>query len=125
MSDPIPPRTLAGSGVDEDESEEVKLLWQCLLIAEAAVIRSVRSQIDAGAKAIMICEPAACTAYISPRQLKAGSDILDRLVMEPNLRIKTMLDDAGCDLIFHDCGELIDPMVGLSQPVASRGSQPG
>lgn len=111
MSDPISAAALAGSGVGRDESEEVKLFWQCLLIAEAAVMRSVRSQIDAGAKAIMICEPAACTAYISPRQLKAGSDIFERLVMEPNLRIKTMLDDAGCDLIFHDCGELIDPMV--------------
>ena len=31
--------------------------------------------------------------------------------MEPNLRLKAALTDAGCDLIFHDCGELIDPMV--------------
>ena len=31
--------------------------------------------------------------------------------MEPNLRLKRVLDEAGCDLIFHDCGELIDPMV--------------
>lgn len=111
MSDPISAAALAGSGAGVGESEEVKLLWQCLRIAETAVMRSVRSQIDAGAKAMMICEPAACTAYISPRQLKAGSDIFERLVMEPNLRIKAALDDAGCDLIFHDCGELIDPMV--------------
>ena len=111
MSDPISAAAIAGSGVNENESEEVKLLWQCLRMAEAAVMRSVRSQIDAGAKAMMICEPAACTAYISPRQLKAGSDIFERLVMEPSLRLKAALDDAGCDLIFHDCGELIDPMV--------------
>ena len=111
MSDPISAAAMAGSGVDENESEEVKLLWQCLRISEAAVMRSMRSQIKAGAKAMMICEPAACTAYISPRQLKAGSDIFERLVMEPNLRIKAALKDAGCDLIFHDCGELIDPMV--------------
>ena len=60
---------------------------------------------------MMICEPAAYTAFLSPRQLKAGSSIFERLVMEPNLRLKAALDAAGCDLIFHDCGELIDPMV--------------
>ncbi len=31
--------------------------------------------------------------------------------MEPNLRLKAVLDQGACDLIFHDCGELIDPMV--------------
>ncbi len=59
----------------------------------------------------MICEPTACSAFISPRQLKAGSDLFERLVMEPNLRLKAMLEEAGCDLIFHDCGELIELMV--------------
>ncbi len=59
----------------------------------------------------MICEPAACTAFLSPRQLRAGSNLFERLVMEPNLRLKAVLDAAGCDLIFHDCGELIDLMV--------------
>jgi hypothetical protein len=59
----------------------------------------------------MICEPAACTAYISPRQVKAGSLLFEHLVMEPNLRLKAVMDEAGCDLIFHDCGELVDPMV--------------
>ena len=111
MSDPISAAAMAGSGVQEDESDEVRLLWQCIRIAETAVMKSVRGQIDAGARAIMICEPAACTAFISPRQLNAGSDIFERLVMEPNLRVKAALDRAGCDLIFHDCGELIDMMV--------------
>jgi hypothetical protein len=59
----------------------------------------------------MICEPAANKAFLSPRQMKAGSSIFERLVMEPNLRVKAALEAAGCDLIFHDCGELIDPMV--------------
>lgn len=31
--------------------------------------------------------------------------------MEPNLRLKSLLEESGCDLIFHDCGELIDSMV--------------
>src|SRR5579862_7567769 len=111
MADPISAAAMAGSGVQEDESDEVRLLWQCIRIAETAVMKSVRGQIDAGARAIMICEPAACTSFISPRQLKAGSDIFERLVMEPNLRVKAALDGGGCDLIFHDCGELIDMMV--------------
>jgi uroporphyrinogen-III decarboxylase len=111
MADPIPATAMAGSGVGSGESDEVKLLWQCLHMAEAAVLRSLQSQVANGAQAIMICEPAACKAYISPRQMKAGSNIFERLVMEPNLRLKAALDEAGCDLIFHDCGELIDEMV--------------
>jgi hypothetical protein len=111
MPDPITAAALAGSGVAPEDSDEVRLLWQCLRIAEAAVQRSVRSQIAHGARAIMICEPAACTAFLSPRQLKAGSRLFEQLVMEPNLRLKAVLDAAGCDLIFHDCGELIDLMV--------------
>jgi hypothetical protein len=111
MADPITAAAMAGSGMEPQDSADVRLLWQCLRVAEAAVIRSVRSQIAHGARAIMICEPAACTAFLSPRQLKAGSNLFERLVMGPNLRLKTALDEAGCDLIFHDCGELIDPMV--------------
>jgi hypothetical protein len=111
MPDPITAVAMAGSGVAPEDSDEVRLLWQCLRIAEAAVQRSVRSQIAHGARAIMICEPAACTAFLSPRQLKAGSRLFEQLVMEPNLRLKAVLDAAGCDLIFHDCGELIDLMV--------------
>jgi uroporphyrinogen-III decarboxylase len=111
MADPITAAAMAGSGVEAEDSDEVSLLWQCLRVAEAAVLCSVRSQIRHGAKAVMICEPAACIAFISPRQIKSGSDLFERLVMEPNLRLKAALDEAGCDLIFHDCGELIDSMV--------------
>ena len=66
----------------------------------------VTSQIAHGAQAMMICEPAACKAYISPRQIRSGSQIFEKLVMGPNLRVKALLDSANCDLIFHDCGEL-------------------
>jgi hypothetical protein len=31
--------------------------------------------------------------------------------MQPNLRLKGVLEGAGADLIFHDCGELIPFMV--------------
>jgi hypothetical protein len=111
LADPITAAALAGSGTQPEDSGGVRLLWQCLRLAEAAVERSARSQIAHGARVVMICEPAACTAFLSPRQLKAGSHIFERLVMEPNLRLKAVLDAAGCDLIFHDCGELIDLMV--------------
>lgn len=111
LADPITLAAMAGSGVEAEDSDEVRLLWQCLRVSEAAVLRSVRSQIRSGARAIMICEPTASTAFISPRQLKAGSNLFERLAMEPNLRLKAALEEAGCDLIFHDCGELTDPMV--------------
>lgn len=111
MADPITAAAMAGRGMAPEDSDDVRLLFQCLQAAEAAVYRSVRSQIAHGARAIMICEPAANTSFLSPRQLKAGSGIFERLVMEPNLRLKAVLDHGACDLIFHDCGELTDPMV--------------
>jgi hypothetical protein len=111
MADPIFATAMIGRGAGPEDSPEVQLLWQCLRMSEAAVLRSVKSQMAHGAKAMMICEPAACTAFLSPRQLKAGSDIFERLVMAPNLRVKAALDEGHCDLVFHDCGELIDGMV--------------
>ena len=111
LADPITAAAMAGSGVEAEGLDDVKLLWQCLRVSETAVLRSLRNQIRHGARAIMICEPTACSAFISPRQLKAGSNLFERLVMEPNLRLKAALDEGGCDLIFHDCGELIDLMV--------------
>ena len=38
MADPISAGAMAGSGVEESESDEVRLLWQCIRIAEAAVL---------------------------------------------------------------------------------------
>jgi len=111
MRDPITAAALAGRGISPDDSDDVRLLFECLRVAEAAVQSSVRSQFAHGARAIMICEPAANTAFLSPRQLKAGSDVFERLVMQPNLRLNAVLDSLRCDLIFHDCGELMDLMV--------------
>lgn len=111
LRDPIAAVALAGSGMQPEDSPEILLLHQCLRAAEAAVLRSIRSQVEHGAAAIVVCEPAACTAFFSPRQLRAGSNAFEQFVMEPNLRIRSALDAAGCNLIFHDCGELIDSMV--------------
>jgi hypothetical protein len=111
MADPITAAAMAGRGTPPSESDEVLLLHQCLELAEAAVLRSVTSQIALGARAIMICEPAASKAYLSPRQIRSGSNIFEEFVMAPNLRVKELLDSANCDLVFHDCGELTDEMV--------------
>ena len=62
LADPITLAAMMGAGVTAEESDGVRLLKQCLRMAEAAVRRSVRSQIEHGARAIMICEPAACIA---------------------------------------------------------------
>lgn len=111
MADPIAATALAGGGMSADESPDVCLLGQCLRMAEAAIERAVKRQIACGAKAIMVCEPAACTAFFSPRQLRAGSQVFEQFVMQPNLRLNAVLQEAGCGLIFHDCGVLIDSMV--------------
>ena len=111
VADPISPVAMAGSGVTPDEDAGVLMVERCLQLACATVERSARAQIDAGAKALLVCEPAANTVYLSPRQMKRGADILDRFVLEPNRRLRALLDQRGVDLIFHDCGELMTEMV--------------
>jgi hypothetical protein len=111
MTDPITAVALAGCGLSPEDEPQVRLLLDCHEAAEDVVLRSVRSQLEHGARAILVCEPAANTAYLSPRQMRAGSPLFERLVLEPNARLKAALDGAGADMIFHDCGELTDAMV--------------
>jgi uroporphyrinogen-III decarboxylase len=111
MADPITAVAMAGMGITGEEDPGVLMLERCHALAEMTVRRSVEAQIRAGAKAILICEPAANAVYISPKQLEAGSGIFDRLVLEPALRVKQQLASAGVDLLFHDCGELTTGMV--------------
>jgi uroporphyrinogen-III decarboxylase len=111
VADPITPVAMAGSGVTADEDEGVRTVERCLQLAAATVERSARAQIEAGAKALVVCEPAANTVYLSPRQMKRGADLLERFVLEPNRRVRAVLEQCGTDLIFHDCGELLTDMV--------------
>lgn len=111
VADPITAIAIAGMGVRPEDDPEVLLIHRCLALAEMTVSRSLAAQIEAGSAAIMICEPAANRVYLSPKQIRAGADILERLVLEPNLRLKGQLAASGVDLIFHDCGELTDSMV--------------
>jgi uroporphyrinogen-III decarboxylase len=111
LADPITPLALAGSGLTAGEDGSILLAERALALAEMAVVRSVCAQIRAGARAMLICEPAANRVYLSPRQIEAGSDIFERFVIQPHLRLKSRLDAGGVDLIFHDCGELTRFMV--------------
>lgn len=111
MADPITAVAMAGAGVAAEDEPQVLLAERALELAECAVHRAVRAQIEAGAKAMLICEPAANRVYISPKQVEAGAGVFEQFVMQPDLRLKSLLESAGVDLIFHDCGELTTEMV--------------
>ena len=57
LADPITPVAMSGMGLAGTNEPAVRLAEQCLAISEAAVARSVRAQAEAGAQALMICEP--------------------------------------------------------------------
>lgn len=111
LSDPIMPVAMAGMGMTGQDDMEVLLAERALALAELSVARSLKAQIEAGAQAVCVCEPAANVVYLSPNQIEQGADIFERFVMAPNRRVRDQLHDAGVGLILHDCGELIDPMV--------------
>jgi uroporphyrinogen-III decarboxylase len=112
ISDPITPVFLAGDGATADDEEEVALVERLLELAQRTIRTYLAAQIEAGAKAIILCEPAANKVYFSPIQLEESHAVFDRYVMDLNLAIREQLRAAGVDLIFHDCGELTDGMVG-------------
>jgi uroporphyrinogen-III decarboxylase len=127
LADPITPIAMSGMGLTADEDPGVLMVERTLALAESVVARSLAAEGAAGAAAIVVCEPAASKVYLSPKQLDAGSDIFERLVIAPNLRLRQQLADLGVDLIFHDCGELTDAMVAefghrLRPAVLSLGS---
>jgi uroporphyrinogen-III decarboxylase len=126
VTDPITPIYLAGTGATADEEPELALIEQLLELAERVIHRYLHAQIDAGAKAIIVCEPAANTVFFSPKQLAESYAVFDRFVMAPARRIVDLLRSRGVDLIFHDCGELTDKMVtrfaGLGAVMLSFGS---
>jgi hypothetical protein len=111
LKDPISAIYMAGMGMTGSEDEEVKMVETALEVAIAIILSSIEQQLEVGAKAICVCEPAANKVYISPNQLEAGSDIFDRLVISYNKQIRDLIGRYDSDLIFHDCGELTDGMV--------------
>ena len=111
VKDPITPVFLAGSGMTPEEEPEVAVVEKCLAAGTEIILAYLTAQADAGAKAIIVCEPAANLVYFSPNQLEESFEIFERYVMEPMRRITALLDSKGVDLIFHDCGELTEKMV--------------
>lgn len=111
VKDPITPVFLAGSGMTGDDEPEVAVVEKCLEAGLQVILAYLAAQADAGAKAIIVCEPAANLVYFSPNQLAESFEIFDRYVMSPMRKIKALLDAKGVDLIFHDCGELTNEMV--------------
>lgn len=115
VAEPIMPVYMAGEGATPEEDEDVAMLMAVLELACRVVVRYIDKQIDAGARAMFVCEPAASTVYLSPTQMAHDPaerpDAFDRCVMAFNRRVIEALDARGCDLILHDCGELGDEMV--------------
>lgn len=126
IADPIAPIYLAGMGMTGEEEPEIRMVEVTLELSMMVILRSMQAQIEAGARAVFIAEPAANRVYISPKQLEQGSDIFERMVMRYLRRIKAFLDERGVDLIFHCCGELTDEMVqqyaSLEPVILSLGS---
>jgi len=111
LADPITPVFLAGTGATAIEEPDVALVEAALVAAEKVISAYLDAQITAGAKAVIVCEPAANLVYFSPKQLEVDFTVFDRFVMAPMQRIQQKLAHHGVDLIFHDCGELTDGMV--------------
>jgi len=117
LADPIAAVALAGRGVPAEDEPLVATAERSLLLAERTVHRSVRAQAEAGAAAVIVCEPAASALFVSPRQMARGSPVFERFVLEPLLRLKGVLDDHGVDLFLHDCGE---PTTSMIEAIAAR-----
>lgn len=111
LADPITPVFLLGSGMSAEEEPEVAMVEQLIEYGTRIILRSIRLQCEAGAKAVCVCEPAANIVYLSPKQLEENWSIWHDLVIEPNKRIRQLLSELDADLVLHDCGELIPDMV--------------
>ncbi len=126
LADPITPIYLAGRGVTGEDDPDVQTMEAALDLSLEMVLSLVRAQVEAGAKAVFIAEPAANVVYVSPKQMEAGSDVFDRYVGGSHRRLKSLLAERGADLIFHCCGELTDDMVrafaALDPVILSLGS---
>ncbi len=111
VADPIAPVFLAGTGATAEEEPEIAVVEAAIRTGTELILAYLDAQIDAGARAFILCEPAANNVYFSPNQLAEGYDVFERLVMAPLQRIKDRMAARGVELVFHDCGELTSGMV--------------
>jgi uroporphyrinogen-III decarboxylase len=106
LADPITAVYIAGTGVTGADDPEIALLERVMEISQAIVMRNLKAQIAAGAKLMFIAEPAGAANFISPIQMAEGSDVYQRFVVGPNLRVKAELASAGVELFLHCCGDM-------------------
>lgn len=111
LADPITPLALMSSGVSGNEDSDVSLASAALRMALATVLRSVRAQTAAGARAVILCEPAVSVTYLSPRMMARAPQVLERFVLSPLRRVRDQIAAARADLILHDCGQLSTDLV--------------
>ncbi len=95
LADPITPLALAASGLTEDDDSGIRLASAALDLALATVLRSLRAQAAAGARAVIVCEPAISVTYLSPRQMARAPRVLDRFVLDPLRAVRRHLDACG------------------------------
>lgn len=111
LSDPITPLAMMASGVSEEEDGGVRLASAALRLSLATVLRSVRAQVEAGARAVIVCEPAVSVTYLSPRMMARAPQVLEKFVLAPLRRVRDQIAKGGADLILHDCGQLNTDLV--------------
>jgi uroporphyrinogen-III decarboxylase len=111
LADPITAIFMAGRGRTAADCPPVALLEAAYVIAARVIRWSLDRQLAAGARAIFVCEPAASVAYLSPRQIAAGVNLLERFVLGPNRAVAEQIQKGGGELIFHCCGELTPDFV--------------
>jgi len=126
VADPITPIALAGMGVTAEDDEEIRTVEAVLELGMRVIMHSIAAQVQAGAKAIFIAEPAANNVFLSPNQIADGAEIFDHFVMSYHRQIKAFLDEHGVDLYFHCCGELTEYLLrkfcALDPAILSLGS---
>jgi uroporphyrinogen-III decarboxylase len=127
LDDPIAAVALAGRGLAEEDEPLVASASRALALSELVVHRSLTAQVEAGAQAVIVCEPAASAVFVSPRQMASGSPVFDRFVVSPLLRLRAVLDAQGALLVLHDCGDttpaMVEALAGRVRPaVLSLGS---
>jgi uroporphyrinogen decarboxylase len=111
IEEPITAVYMYGMGMSGDDDESVKNMLAALKMGTAIIKNYICAQIEAGAKAIIICEPAANKVYISPRQMESNFNVFELVVMRHLKQIAGFLKEKECDLIFHNCGELTNEML--------------
>ena len=107
LADPITGIYLLGA---EMEDPSVEIIISALEMGTAIIKSYIDAQIKAGAKAIIVCEPAVSKIYISPQQM-IDSDVFEKTVMRYLREIIDGMKKQDCDLILHDCGELTEDIL--------------